>query len=128
MGPYMILKKINEVTYHLMLPHVSQLKPVTLGPLASYTCASSPLEPLDIEAQPAYTVHAFLDSCRRNGGLEYLMEWEGYSPKEQCFISAKDILDPMLTQEIDATHSDKSSPYPRGHPHTCSAPGTPDLF
>lgn len=112
-GPFQILKQINKVTYRLDLPkhsriapsfHVSLLKPVTPGPLATVVPEDSPPEPLEIEGRPAYRVHEILDSRCRRGGLEYLIDWEGYGPEEQCWITSRDILDAQLREDFHFAH------------------------
>lgn len=104
----MILRQINEVTYKLDLPchcciapsfHVSHMKSIIPGPLATDIPPVTPPPPVDIEGQPVYLVKVILSSQCRNGKLEYLIKWEGYDPEEYCWIPAQDILDPNLCRE-----------------------------
>lgn len=60
--------------------------------------------PLSMDCQPAYTVKDILCSCRIEGQLENLVDWEGYNPEEQCWVPAQDIL---LIQYLHAQHPDQ---------------------
>lgn len=106
-GPFKILRKINPVSYRLLLPssmkvhptfHVSRLKPVVCSTV-SPARKSSPA-PRIIEGQPVYTVHRLLDCRRVRGRVQYLVDWEGYGPEERSWVPARDILDPALISEF----------------------------
>ncbi len=87
-GPFTITKQIIPVTYQLQLPpqykihssfHVSLLK--LHHPSVSVSPESGPTEepplPLILEDGAIYKVNEILDSRRRGGQLEYLVDWEG---------------------------------------------------
>uniref|UniRef100_A0A8B9HYG6 Integrase catalytic domain-containing protein n=1 Tax=Astyanax mexicanus TaxID=7994 RepID=A0A8B9HYG6_ASTMX len=107
-GPFKIIKKINEVTFRLDLPshyhvcpsfHVSLLKPVIPGPLDETSHGSLLSPPMDMEGGPVYAVERLLDSRRRRGALEYLVDWKGYGPEERSWVPAADVLDPLMAED-----------------------------
>ncbi|KAI2648567.1 Transposon Tf2-8 polyprotein [Labeo rohita] len=124
-GPFKILRQINDVTFQLQLPpryrihptfHVSLLKPyfpsVTETPGAE---AGAP--PPEILDQPSiYTVNQILDSRRRGGRLEYLIDWEWYGPEERSWVPRDDVLDPSLLTDFHHNHPERPAPRGRGRP------------
>ncbi|KAI2660981.1 Transposon Tf2-8 polyprotein [Labeo rohita] len=124
-GPFKILRQINEVTFQLQLPpryrihptfHVSLLKPYF--PSATETLvAEAGAPPPEILDQPSiYTVNQILDSRRRGGRLEYLIDWEGYGPEERSWVPRDDVLDPSLLTDFHLNHPERPAPRGRGRP------------
>ncbi len=110
-GPFTITRQINPVTYLLQLPpqyrihpsfHVSLLKPYhsPVSPSTEPGPTEEPPLPSILEDGTIYKVKEILDSRRRGGQLEYLVDWEGYGPEEQSWIPRNDILDPTLLEEF----------------------------
>ncbi|KAK3527486.1 hypothetical protein QTP86_023047 [Hemibagrus guttatus] len=126
-GPFEIVRQVNPVAYRLRLPtsygkcptfHVSLLKPAHPAAGEARACEEPP-PPLIIEGSPAYQVHALLNSRRVRSHLQYLVDWEGYSPEEHSWVDAVDILDPSLVEDFHRDHPKKPAPRPRG----CRTPG-----
>ncbi|XP_049331039.1 uncharacterized protein LOC125804762 [Astyanax mexicanus] len=124
-GPFKVIKRINEVTYRLDLPshyrvcpsfHVSLLKPVIPGPLDETSLGASPPPPVAMDGGPVYAVERLLDSRRRRGALEYLVDWKGYGPEERSWVPATDVLDPLMVDDFHRSHPSRPAPRPRGRP------------
>ncbi|KAK3570152.1 hypothetical protein QTP86_012626 [Hemibagrus guttatus] len=126
-GPFTIIRQINPVTYHLQLPpeykihpvfHVSLLKPhhPSVFPSTEPGEAEEPPLPLIMDEGSAYLVRDILDSRRRGGRLEYLVNWEGYGPEEQSWVPWNDVLDPTLLENFHARHPNWPAPRSRGRP------------
>ncbi|KAK1797762.1 hypothetical protein P4O66_008115 [Electrophorus voltai] len=118
-GPYTILEQVNDVTYRVGLPgnskasrafHVSALELVVESPLAVEGCPLGP-PPLDIEGGSAYRVHTLLDLCQSGKQLQYLVDWEGYSPEERSWVPASQVLNTNLTASFN--REDLGKPVPR---------------
>ncbi|XP_042178656.1 adenylate cyclase type 1-like [Oncorhynchus tshawytscha] len=116
---------LNEVTYRLQLRshycislpfHVSLLMPVVPGPLAESVPHDTLPPTLDIEEGPAYAVRSLLDSRHCGGLLQYLVDWEGYGPEEQCWVLVEDILDPNIISDVHLRSPDRPAPRSRGRP------------
>ncbi|KAI2644255.1 Transposon Tf2-8 polyprotein [Labeo rohita] len=82
-GPFKILRQINNVTFQLHLPpryrihptfHVSLLKPF-FPSATDHTGAEAEPPPPEVLDQPS--VFTVLDSQCRGGHLEYFVDWEG---------------------------------------------------
>ncbi|KAL0199986.1 hypothetical protein M9458_003173, partial [Cirrhinus mrigala] len=126
-GPFKIIKQITPVAFRLELPahnlvsptfHVSLFKPAVDPGGEGDQDEAAPAETpsLITEGEDIYQVNQILDSRRRGGVLQYLVDWEGYGPEEQSWVNSKDILDPQLTAAFHQEHPGKPAPRPRGRP------------
>ncbi len=124
-GPFPIAVQINEVKYKLKLPtqyrlsptvHVSLLKPFINPLLPPSTEPEIPPPPEVNTSETIYRVKEILDSRRRGGRLQYLVDWEGYGPEERSWVDRDDVLDPSLLSEFHQDHPARPAPRGRGCP------------
>ncbi|XP_024113870.1 uncharacterized protein LOC112136413, partial [Oryzias melastigma] len=133
-GPFQIERQVTPVSFRLRLPpdyrisptfHVSLLK-LAQGPDDCEPQADDPAAPgapLLIDGEEAYRVKEVLHSRRRQGRLQYLLDWEGFGPEERSWVDRKDILDPSLLVEFHRRHPSAPAPRPRGRPRLCRDSG-----
>ncbi|KAI2645985.1 Transposon Tf2-9 polyprotein [Labeo rohita] len=76
----------------------------------------NPPPPIVVEEGTIYKVKEILDSRRRGGKLEYLLDWEGYGPEERSWVPREDVLDDTLLKEFHETHPHRPAPRGRGRP------------
>ncbi|KAL0168962.1 hypothetical protein M9458_037184, partial [Cirrhinus mrigala] len=117
-GPFKIIKQITPVSFRLELPddyrisptfHVSLLKPAgdPEGVEDLDEAASQGPPPVVNGSEEVYRVNTILDSRRRRGQLQYLVDWEGFGPEERSWVASGDILDPSLTTDFHTNHPDR---------------------
>ncbi len=129
-GPFRIQRQINEVTYQLHLApryrihptfHVSLLKPFS----PSSSEPREPDEPEILDQPSIYQVENILDSQWRGSRLEYLVDWEGYGPKERALVVRDNILHPMLLEDFHRNHPTHPAPRGRGRPRLRASGASP---
>jgi hypothetical protein len=95
---------------------VSLLKPYSPSVSPEPGPEEEPPLPLIVEDDTIYKIRDILDSRRRGGKLEYLVDWEGYGPEERSWVRRDDVLDPNLLADFHNTHPDRPAPRGRGRP------------
>lgn len=86
-GPYTVAKVINQSAVRRVKPFVAE--PPDCSP-------KQPPPPRLVDGSEAFTVRRLLDVRLRSRAVQYLVNWEGCSPEERCWVSARDILDLAL--------------------------------
>ncbi|XP_073418731.1 uncharacterized protein [Dendrobates tinctorius] len=106
-GPYKITKLVSNVACRLQLPrsmrihpvfHVSLLKAAT--PNSFPGRSSSPPAPVLIDGQEEFVVERILDSRLRRDGVQYLVQWQGYSSEDNSWEPASNLHAPRLLRQF----------------------------
>lgn len=113
-GPFKVVRRVNPVAYRLQLPrslrinptfHVSLLRPVLSSPHAP--APKDPPPPRLLNGEQVFTIRRLVDSRRVRGGLQYLVDWEGYGPEERSWVKSVDIFDKDFIREYHRRHPDR---------------------
>ena len=113
-GPFSVKKKLNEVSYELILPnslkihpvfHVSLLKPTVLDPFPDR--GPGPPEPVMVDGDEEYEVEAIVDCRKRGNQLQYLVKWKGYGPEENSWEPKQNVHAQELIQAFFRSHPQK---------------------
>jgi Chromo (CHRromatin Organisation MOdifier) domain len=118
LGPFKIIKKINDVAYQLQLPYsMRQLHSVfhvlLLHPAKSTFPRSVQSQPppviLDCEHE-FFEVEDILDGKRKNGKWKFLVLWKGYSASDNSWEPEENILNcEHLIQDFKNRYASKSA-------------------
>ena len=125
-GPFSITHVISPTAVRLRLHstmgrihpmfHVSRIKPALTHALSSPPAAppAAPPPPRVIGGGKTFTVNRLMECCRRERGLQYLVDWEGYGPEHWVWTPARFILDKDLIREFHRRHPVPGLKTPRG--------------
>ena len=115
-GSFPIEKGINPVAVRLKLARTMQIHPTfhasqvkQIQESALMPASQPPPPPQIIDGAPTFTVHCLVCARHRGRGLQYHVDWEGYSPGERSWVPACQILDARLIQELLRRHPDQPS-------------------
>ena len=98
LGPFSIIKQVNEVAYRLELPPSMKIHPVfhvsLLEPYKDSTIhgrLQAPPPPIEVDGAEEFEVSEILDSRINRDKLEYLVHWQGYEVHERTWEPAANL-------------------------------------
>ena len=118
LGPFSVVKQINDVAFRLELPpsmkihpvfHVSLLEPYKASSIPGRSQAPPP--PVEVEGTEEFEVSEILDSRIIRRKLEYLVHWQGYDISERTWEPAANLRHaPEMIQDFHRQYPQKPSP------------------
>lgn len=117
LGPFEIIRSINDVAYELRLPpsmhihptfHVSLLEKVTINQFSDRQHSEPP--PILVEGQEEFQVQEILNSRITRNRLFYLIDWLGYPPSERSWTDSDEVHAPDLVRNFHEKYPEKPSP------------------
>jgi hypothetical protein len=99
LGPFSIVRVINDVAVELKLPptmgvhnvfHVSLIEPHKQNTIEGRV--ELPPPPVEVESGIEYEVEDLLDHRFKGKQIYYLVLWKGYGPDERTWVSGNDLL------------------------------------
>jgi hypothetical protein len=117
LGPYLVIKQINDVAFRLELPPSMNIHPVfyvsLLEPYKESFIPSKfqiPPLPVEIEGQEKFEVSEILDSRIIRRKMEYLIQWQGYDINERTWEPVANLRHaPEMLQEFYRRYPEKPS-------------------
>ncbi|XP_073411329.1 uncharacterized protein [Dendrobates tinctorius] len=120
-GPYKITKLVSNVACRLQLPRSMRIHPVfhvsllkTATPNSFPGRSSSPPAPVLIDGQEEFVVEKILDSRLRRDGVQYLVQWQGYSSEDNSWEPASNLHAPRLLRQFHQRYPGKPGLGPSG--------------
>ena len=108
LGPFRIIRKINDVAFRLELPPQLRIHPEStiLGRI------TQPPPPIELEDGLEYEVAAILDSKIVRNKLYYLVDWLGYSPSDRTWEPIENVTNARaLLEDFHHRYPEKISSY-----------------
>lgn len=122
-GPFSILRQVNEVAYELKLPPQYRIHPTIYVSLLQpfHSAVSPPTQTYQQPPSPGSAGRWYLLYCAGDPNilaswrsLEYMDDREGYVPEERSWVPSDDILDPSLLTKFHVSHPEAPAPSSRG--------------